>query len=76
MSDAEQVTAKVLSKAGSLLFEGLLADAEKYVADHFPRPHVDNFGNSEPDYSLVKNEPEPEPTDSANEPQDTGAETF
>lgn len=54
MSD---VTAKVHGKNGTVLFEGLVADAEKFIENHFPRMHSVEAG---PDFTVV--------TDPANHP--------
>lgn len=50
IADVEPYIAKVLSKDGKLLFEGLVADAEQFIADHFPRLHVIEGQEPTPDY--------------------------
>lgn len=46
------VIAKVISKNGYTLFEGLLADAETFIANHFPRQHVNDGAEPEADYRV------------------------
>jgi len=43
------VTATVRGKNKSVLFDGLLADAERFIADNFPRIHSEESG---PDFTV------------------------
>lgn len=85
-----EATAKVIAKAGHVLFEGLVADAEKFIADNFPRVHLNN-GVSEPDYTVVTDPPgqtvavpathpqpeaEPETVEPVNESPETPDQTV